>query len=277
MGNPVVRLGETKTISYNKLPVSTNVLWAGVNDFTYTITDNSGNCSVSSAGKLKGRNLGTATLKMVHKPTGLTITKTVTVMVDAALFGVTSTGHDHSSGLQNVSNTLTNAGYDHIWLKTSGTISMADIKKGLQYSSLFISRSHGGSSSDGSYIVIGNAKSETRFYGSELYDWSTGEAWIDLSRCKVCLFVGCETGKVGTPNHNLPESAVGAGAKAAVGFQKSITCSEANTFTKEVVKNLAAGQGIATALRNAVNVVDKYGAYGLDSYKVSGNQSQTLN
>ena len=276
MSAPTVKLGDTDAISFSKFPANANILWAGVDDFTYTITENSGNCSVPSAGKIKGLNLGTATLKMVHKPTGLTFTKTVTIMVDAALFGVPAAGHDHSSALQTAKATLTSAGLDNIWIKTSGTISMDNVKTGLQYSSLFISRSHGDYTTDGTYIVIGNASSEIKFYGSELYDWSAEKPWVVLSRCKICMFVGCYTGKVRNPNHNLPESAVGAGAKAAVGFQKSITCSKANTFTEEVVENLVAGQGIYTALQNAVRDLDQFGSYGLASCKVSGNQSQTL-
>ena len=275
MSEPIVMLGDTDTISFSKSPLNTNILWAGVDDFTYSITANPGNCSLPSAGKIKGLNWGTATLKIVHKSTGLTITKTVTIMVDAALFGVPATDHDHSSALQTAKTTLTNAGLDNIRLKTSGTISMDDIKNGLQYSGLFISRSHGGSSTDGSCIIIGNASTEVGFYGSELYNWSMGKAEINLSKCEICMFVGCETGKVGTPNHNLPESAVKAGAKAAVGFRESIKCSSANTFTMYVVKNLVAGNGIQEALQKALGSMG-LSATSVSSFKVSGNANQTI-
>ncbi len=279
-GTIFAELGVNKTISITRYPLNvTKILWAENTDFIYTIpTSGSNIISVSSTGTITGLQLGTTTLTITHKPTGIKYTANVTVSVDASLLGIADDGHDHETSLSESVSTLKNSniGYDSINLKLGTSFSNKDVQKMLDYSSFFISRSHGGynTTTNTSYIVLSNT---SVLEGTDLYDWTNNISKFDLSNLKICVFVGCLTDS-GFVNHSLARSAKYAGAKASVGFDEEITCEYSNKWTISLIEELANGTNIEDACYNAlhngyylINI-----ANGIDSYYIYGNEEQTL-
>lgn len=73
----------------------------------------------------------------------------------------------------------------------------------------------------------------------------------DYSNIDVALFIACETAYDGNGGRNLITEIVNQGAKAAVGFEESINCSNANTWTKEFYKSMLSGKTLEEAVDKA--------------------------
>ena len=69
------------------------------------------------------------------------------------------------------------------------------------------------------------------------------------------LFVACET--AAHPTRSLPDAAVAAGAKVAIGFEQNIGCSTANEWVKYFFDYYIQGYSASTAANYASNKFDK--------------------
>lgn len=284
-----VDLGKTKTITISKFPVCGSPrLWTSLTDFTYSVSSGANIVSVTSGGVVTGKSLGEAKILIKHKPTGLTYTATVLVTNDATLLGVKDAdtkNHDHSSVLLEAKTLLGNSSYDYdtINYKHQLNFDKYDVIEMLEYSELFISRSHGNVGGDEyddtTYILIKeqNVYPTDRIYGTDLYSWEHHKPKHDMSNMKICVFVGCLTASSDVA-HGLARSAYKAGASASVGFSEEIWCSSANSWTKRLVHELVNGYTIDSAcylaLHNGNYALNMLG--NMDSYYVYGNGEQGI-
>ncbi len=192
-------------------------------------------------------------------------------------YGISNSGHDHSSCLTDVKADLHDAGFNNVALKT-GAINSSVCLANLKGSSVFTSRSHGhlivwnGTTIAASTGIVLNDEEETRMVAlySHPYDnmtlGSTSITTADsFDGLNMALFIGCETAYDGTTGRNLPAIVVTQGAKVTVGFSDTINCNDANEWTEDFYLYLIEGhtvqesvdyasinQSIASGLRSAV-------------------------
>ena len=113
----------------------------------------------------------------------------------------------------------------------------------------FISRSHGGYDSAGTFISISDTSQESFLGTSEIYDFTNKKAKVDLSDVELALFVGCYTSY--HSNTSLTDAAVAAGADYSIGFKDSINCNGANKWTESFFNYLEDGNSIEVSAQNA--------------------------
>ena len=185
---------------------------------------------------------------------------------------VTLQKHDHESSLGSIQTYLEIVGYTpQIHL---GSFSINNIKKYLidDVSSVFVSRSHGGyQESNGiqqnTYIVIKDGITFT----SDIELSS-----LDLSHMDLVMFVGCATGRGGEYGNNLPHQAVIQGAVAAVGFEETIHCDDANIWLIQFWRLMELHYSISSACA-LLSVQGQYIGTGLENVVLCGNSNIILN
>ncbi|MCM1306984.1 MAG: Ig-like domain-containing protein [Butyrivibrio sp.] len=275
--NITVKYAEKRQISISKTPTSGRILWAASTDFSYA-SKATEIASVNSSGAITGISPGQTTITVTHKPTGKTADFTVTVWSDSALLGTKNDGHDHYSSLQTAKNNMsTYAGLTSNYYSYSETHAKSKISRMLQYSRLFVSRTHGYyEAASGENAVEINSLNNSFFYASDLYDFSKSKAMVSLKyKSNIVTFVGCKTA---AGSKSIAYAANKAGANASIGFTESIECSYANQWTCSYVYNIANYKTVADSCYNALHD-GKYLLYKsakLDSYKIFGNGSMSL-
>lgn len=183
--------------------------------------------------------------------------------VKFSLIGIENSGHNHQSALTTVQEYLTEEGYNNISF-LYGSVSASKCKSELMTSNIFTSRSHGhlvvwsGTTTAASTGIILNDKSGSdriAFYSHSWSEMTSSSDFIrsgeDYSNIDVALFIACETAYDGNGGRNLITEIVNQGAKAAVGFEESINCSNANTWTKEFYKSMLSGKTLEEAVDKA--------------------------
>ncbi len=201
---------------------------------------------------------------------------TYTQYKDAALFGVTNSGHDHTSCLDDIKTKL-EACHINTVHKLTGTFTVAAIQNYLSngQNGVFVFRGDGnarysGSLLTGAYIKLNNSSSNPVTFES-----STSFNGLDLSSIKIALFASHGSGRGGPNSPNLASAAVSHGAKTAVGFQDIDPCSAANQWVKDFVKYLKNGSTVQNAC-----IMASYGGYsgtGLESPVICGDYTTTIN
>lgn len=209
--------------------------------------------------------------------------------VDIRLYGITNAGHDHLSALTYVSGLLNQYEDDYKYnqnIVLSGTVLPTAFKTQLKSAKIVTTRSHGVvvTESGGSVYATGLllndndankyifANRQVSISGATIDYISTQDSFSNLD---LCLFIGCETALDGSDGTNLTSRLVDRGAKAAVGFEESILCNVANTWTEMFYEWLLAGNnleesvdyaclhaGILSGLRSAI-------IYGDETFKLS--------
>lgn len=277
VSNITAKYGDKRQITISKKPTTGRILWASATDFSYK-SKNEAVAKVNPSGVISCLSPGQATITVTHKPTGKTAGFTLTVWSDSALLGTENDGHDHYSSLQTAKKYMnTYAGLSSNYYNYSKSHTKTDWLRTLQYSRLFVSRTHGyyetGSGKNGVQI---NSLNNSYFYASDLYDFSKSKVIASLKyKSDIVTFVGCETAVGST---SIAAAANKAGANASVGFSKSIECSYANKWTCSYVYNIANYKTVSDSCYNALHD-GKYLLYkiaNLDSYKIFGNGSMSL-
>lgn len=273
------KYGEKRQITISKKPTSGRILWASATDFSYT-SKASEIATVNSSGVISCVSPGQATITVTHKPTGRTANFTVTVWSDSALMGTKNDGHDHYSSLQTARNYMnTYAGLTSNYYRYSEVHTKSEVLRMLQYSRLFISRTHGDykSNSGSSGLEINSVdKDAPSFMMSDLYDFSASKVVASLKyKSNIVTFVGCETAAGST---SIAAAANKAGANASIGFTGTIECSYANKWTCSYVYNIANYKTVSDSCYNALHDGNYllYKAAKLDTYKIFGNSSMSL-
>ena len=166
---------------------------------------------------------------------------------EAMLMGIYDEGHDHTTAAKIMSNLLT-CGYESFNFIATDYISCSDVQNSLEASEIYVSRSHGGVYINGTRISLADGI-QSYLRSEDIYNFSTNTPVIDLSDCDLALFVACHTGANG--DINLPNAAVKAGAKAAVGFKETIGCGAANEWTERFFHYYEQGKTVEEAAQSA--------------------------
>ncbi len=200
---------------------------------------------------------------------------------EVIFYGISNSGHDHSSCLTDVKRDLHNVGFNNITLKT-GAINSSVCLSDLKNSSVFTSRSHGhlivweDTSIAASTGIILNDEEETEMVALYSHPWdnmtlgSVSITTTDLfDGLNMALFVGCETAYDGTTGRNLPAAVSNQGADVTVGFSDSINCDDANEWTEDFYSYLIEGHTVQESVDYAS--INQSLASGLRSAVVCGN------
>lgn len=150
----------------------------------------------------------------------------------AILVSIKDTGHDHVSKLVALRDKLQGNQYNaEVY---NGSYSGSYIKKLIcnGNTDIVVTRSHGTTHENCSYITTNNKSSEALFPS----DFKDG---TDLSHIKIALIVGCTTVK---NKVNLPNRMNELGAKYTIGFKEIIDCGDGNKFVELFFDNLLRGK-----------------------------------
>ncbi len=196
-------------------------------------------------------------------------------------YGISNSGHDHSSCLETVKGNLYDDAFNNVTLKT-GAISSNDCLSDLKNTNVFTSRSHGhlivwaGTTTAASTGIILNDEEGTGMVALYSHFWSnmtsgsTSVAATDsFTGLNMVLFIGCETAYDGVTGRNLPAIVSSQGAEVAIGFSENINCSDANKWTKDFYTYLLEGHTVQESVDYASG--NRSAASGLKSAVVCGN------
>ncbi|MBE7092071.1 MAG: hypothetical protein E7365_02700 [Clostridiales bacterium] len=181
------------------------------------------------------------------------------------LYSVEKFGHDHSSALRDVKTLFQNKGVYSV-AHRSGSFSALECKQDLHNNNIFTSRSHGTYVYSGETsitlstgIVLNNktASSEQTvvLYSHQFNNMPQFSGYIDndenFEGVHIAMFIGCETARGGVNGQNLASRVVALGAMAAIGFEQSILCNDANEWTELVYEQLLEGKTLNNAVKKA--------------------------
>ena len=121
----------------------------------------------------------------------------------------------------------------------------------MQNSKIFISRSHGGYNENCTWLALYDTGTASRLYSTYIYDTNSSTALVDFSNLDIMLYVGCSTAYGGETGSNLATASVNAGAKCAIGFEETISCNGANSWTSYFTKFYTEGETIEDAAQLA--------------------------
>ncbi len=179
----------------------------------------------------------------------------------AILVSIKDTGHDHVSKLVALRDKLQGNQYNaEVY---NGSYSGSYIKKLIcnGNTDIVVTRSHGTTHKNCSYITTNNKSGEALFPS----DFKDG---TDLSHIKIALIVGCTTVK---NKVNLPNRMNELGAKYTIGFKEIIDCGDGNKFVELFFGNLLSGKttrksvdlaASAIKMDNPYTTIDKFLDYG---------------
>lgn len=163
----------------------------------------------------------------------------------AILVSIKDTGHDHVSKLVALRDKLQGNQYNaEVY---NGSYSGSYIKKLIcnGNTDIVVTRSHGTTHENCSYITTNNKSSEALFPS----DFKDG---TDLSHIKIALIVGCTTVK---NKVNLPNRMNELGAKYTIGFKEIIDCGDGNKFVELFFDNLLSGKSTRKSVDLAASAI----------------------
>lgn len=139
-----------------------------------------------------------------------------------------------------------------------GAINKRDILNYLGSNDIIAIMSHG------SYSDIGTSMDldPTQSLGTELHSWNiyhygTNTIGVDMSDCKLAVFVGCYTAAHST--QSLPHAAVDAGAETAIGFEDCMDCEYAISWTQCFFNYYQMGESVDDAAFWASSDIEEIG------------------
>ena len=173
------------------------------------------------------------------------------------------TGHDHQSCFTQIMDLMEDTPCSNFNYIYSDSITKAAVGKHMEDCQIYVSRSHGNYDNEGTYILLADDGSQW-IHSSDLFNYTTNKTSINLGDCELMLFVACLTG-----NHSrsLPNAAVDAGAKYAVGFIDSIGCSTATQWTTYFFRYYHQNFSVAESCQLAM-IACGGNINGIGSYKV---------
>ncbi|MGM9642218.1 MAG: RICIN domain-containing protein [Eubacteriales bacterium] len=235
-----------------------------VGDGTYKLSPKSNESFYMSAGDgiitADGRNIRMRAAQSDNKDEWY-----IEQLYSTVFYGIESEGHDHESALSTVKNEMLEDSDDNqywhgITLRT-GEVTASVCKNDLKTANIFAIRTHGMESDEsGTVITLNQANNTTSvtYFAShwipEMITTNNSQSITitdDFSNVTLALFICCESGAGGEGGDNLPTRIVEYGAKAAVGFTKSIDCGAANTWTASFYEFLLDGDTLEDAARKA--------------------------
>jgi hypothetical protein len=175
---------------------------------------------------------------------------------DAMLLAVHETdGRDRISAYGSVMYSLSNIGINNFNLIYTNYMDSNSCLTQMKAARIFISRTHGAGNDNHSYILLNSMGEESILSSVQIFDFSANTARVDFSNVNLLLFVGCKTawGGNGNTTNNLIVASVNAGADFAVGFEDTINCDGANTWTEYFCEYYSDGQSVWDAAANAAN------------------------
>lgn len=234
-----------------------NVLWASPDFFTYSGFDTDYVTFDTETHTFTAQSYEqnySVTITATHKLSERESQFTLVVNPKAIALGIPDINHDHQSAFNVIDDIIIEAGYSDV-TKEIGEymdIEALDFLDDNEYD-LFISRSHGdiitsGSKEIATAILLTSSSSENLYYLDSRY-----LPLYDLTNMKMILFVGCYTAADIGDGKNLPEAAIEAGAKTAIGFDSSIVCSEANNWTITLFEYLDDGLSLQAAINQMIS------------------------
>jgi len=197
---------------------------------------------------------------------------------EVMLLSIISTdgSHDHISCYCDAMRSFESTNYNTFNVINTNYITATDCISQMKLSDIFISRSHGGYNSDNTFLRLFDTGIESRLYSYNIYDFSTSTAPVNFDGVEMMLYVGCTTAYGGNTGENLVTASVNAGANYALGFQKTINCGGANTWTSYFCQYYTAGQTIYDAARHAAEdtalehpILNAVGQLNTDSYVIA--------
>lgn len=203
---------------------------------------------------------------------------------NVTLYAITNVGHDHYTYLNYSAQHLVSEGFNNIDLK-NGVISASECLNDLKTCTVFASRSHGsvftteGDVALATAIVLNDQSDENCI---KLWSHSVSHTAYSLfisdldvfNNLDLALFIGCKIGYGGATGNNLPARVVSKGAKVAIGFAQTISCSDANIWTEYFFIKLSNGFTVAQAAQFACNEVSE--GSGLQSIVIVGNSNYLI-
>lgn len=173
------------------------------------------------------------------------------------LVGITDTGHDHTSFMNN------NVPSNYTKSKNTNT-SPQNTLNVLRSSRAFISRSHG--YKEGICCSGGNM---TR---TDMLALPPGA----LSHMQLVYYGACKTGEGGASAENLVNATFDRGARTVIGFTVIVDCNSCNTWTKAFMTNISNGYTVTYAMKMADTAVSSSPG-GTNQRLVKGAQTATVN
>lgn len=138
-------------------------------------------------------------------------------------------GRDRVSEFDQIFGSLSASGRNDYNFIYTDYLSKSDCLNQMENASIFVSRSHGGYDSTGTYIRLYKEGTSSYLGSSDIYN---GTALVDLSSMEVAIFAGCHTAANLETGKNLPDACVNAGATYAIGFDDIIYCNDANDWIR---------------------------------------------
>ena len=170
------------------------------------------------------------------------------------LVGIQETGHDHTSYYSNINNSLNDIGYNDSEIQEYTDISRNAFLDLMDDREIIVIRSHGGYATDSlgnidyTYMTLGT----NGIFSNDFENLSS-----NISNAKIFIFGGCYTA-IGGPSdstvRNLIVQSNLKGVRVAIGFQDSILCVGANTWTSIFFLYLAGGSNVDQAATAAVQL-----------------------
>ena len=152
------------------------------------------------------------------------------------MVGITDTGHDHTSFMDNPIPSIYKASKN---TNIGATVAL----QGLRSSQVFVGRSHGSKTS----FVCNN--------GNITRSMVIALPANALSSAKLVYYGACLTGEGGADAENLVNATFDRGAKCVIGFTESINFDAGNKWTKKFMASLSDGDTIDTAISKAALAV----------------------
>ncbi len=128
------------------------------------------------------------------------------------------------------------------------SVSEDNVKNALRTSGIFVSDSHGNAEETYSYINLGYE----HLTSTEICENNGQIVKINMSQCDLAIFMGCLTAESSYP---LPQAAVDAGAKYAIGTHFEIYCEDALAFLYHFFANYKSDFTVEESLEEAIKAV----------------------
>jgi hypothetical protein len=145
---------------------------------------------------------------------------------EGMFLGIRDEGHDHSSAFGHIAPEMQQLGCSDFNYIVTDNASLTTVRNGMANAKIFVSRSHGGSDSLSTYILIDQ---NGAYLGtSQIYNYSLNAKIVDLSKCDLAIFIACHTAD--HTDRSLVHAAVAAGASVSIGFKGEIGCDAANKW-----------------------------------------------
>ncbi len=200
------------------------------------------------------------------------------------LVGIEDSGHDHTSVYDTIDDYLNSMGYANADINKSTNITSSTLLSRLSRREIIVTRSHGGRFLDsagnttGNYLVLNGGN----MYNSDIEAFSSNK----LADTVLVVYVGCYTASGGVSSssaRNLVVASTEKGATTAVGFEDSIACAGANTWTDYFFWYLSLGKNIDRAANDAVSAtraihreLEDQGNLGISSMRYRGEWNYTF-